>query len=59
LSSLYRKQFIVETTGNGVAIFDYDNGWWDLVQESGDVVLKKAGEAPSIASSSSSQADFS
>lgn len=33
------KKYIIETTGNGVAIFDYDNdGWPDIVQANGAMV---------------------
>jgi hypothetical protein len=42
------KEFIIETTGNGVAIFDYDNdGWPDIFLPNGSTVEGVApGSAP-------------
>ncbi|MGA8073571.1 MAG: VCBS repeat-containing protein, partial [Candidatus Acidiferrales bacterium] len=42
------KEFIIETTGNGAAIFDYDNdGWPDIFLPNGSTVAGfAAGTAP-------------
>ncbi|MHB8734039.1 MAG: CRTAC1 family protein [Terriglobales bacterium] len=38
----HHKQFIIETTGNGVAVFDYDNdGWPDIFLVNGSTLPKE------------------
>jgi len=42
------KKYIVETTGNGVTIFDYDNdGWMDIFLPNG-ATLGDAAAGPSV-----------
>ena len=44
---VYTKKYIIETTGTGVAIFDYDNdGWPDIFIVNGTTLDPLAGEKP-------------
>ena len=41
------KRFILETTGGGVAVFDYDNdGWLDIFMVNGSTLQPKVGPPP-------------
>ncbi|MFN0087320.1 MAG: CRTAC1 family protein [Blastocatellia bacterium] len=41
------KQYIIETTGSGVALFDYDNdGWLDIFIVNGTTLAQPPGEPP-------------
>src|SRR5438105_4421436 len=43
----YTKKYIIETTGTGVAIFDYDNdGWPDIFIVNGTTLQPQPGPAP-------------
>jgi hypothetical protein len=43
------KKYIIETTGTGVAIFDFDNdGWPDILIVNGTTLRPRTGEAPPL-----------
>jgi hypothetical protein len=47
IGGLHEKRYILETTGGGVAVFDYDNdGWLDLFLVNGSTLAAHTGPPP-------------